>query len=296
MKSLLARRNLFLILIVLALLALVALAAGLHDVHFAEPLKFGSNESKPVDISFNTVFEQLADVPLWKQIVFCVEMFFLILFVSALLTPKMRKWLLRLFLRLTIIGLAIMYLIKNREALGLLNLNSLTAGLQDSTTQAVNLTPPTFTPPDLPPALIYVVSMAVLFLTFGLLWWFGRGFLALRTRPSKSTNLLDELAAVTRLSLRDLGAGQHWEDAILRCYASMTEVVSRRRGLHRDAGMTPSEFAARLEQSGLPADAVRRLTRLFESVRYGARTSGALENVEAADCLREVLHYCGETA
>ena len=76
----------------------------------------------------------------------------------------------------------------------------------------------------------------------------------------------------------------------------MTEVVSRRRGFHRAVDVTPSEFAAHLEQSGLPAEAVRRLTRLFESVRYGARTSSPRESAEAADCLRAVLHYCGETA
>ncbi len=59
--------------------------------------------------------------------------------------------------------------------------------------------------------------------------------------------------------------------------------------------MTPAEFATRLENSGLPSDAVRRLTRLFEGVRYGLQKTGPTEINEAVACLTTILQYCGET-
>ena len=76
----------------------------------------------------------------------------------------------------------------------------------------------------------------------------------------------------------------------------MSDAVSRNRGLFRAKAMTPAEFARRLERAGLPGDAVRRLTRLFEAVRYGGRKSSQKEINEAVSCLTAILHYCGEAA
>jgi hypothetical protein len=75
----------------------------------------------------------------------------------------------------------------------------------------------------------------------------------------------------------------------------MSEVVQTRRGLQRQHDLTASEFAVRLEQAGLPGEAVRRLTRLFEAARYGGRNASREEMVEAVSCLSMVLHACGET-
>ena len=74
----------------------------------------------------------------------------------------------------------------------------------------------------------------------------------------------------------------------------MSDVVGDRKRLQRDTAMTPTEFANRLEQAGLPGDAVRRLTRLFEGVRYGGHKAGPQETNEAVACLTTILHYCGE--
>jgi hypothetical protein len=88
--------------------------------------------------------------------------------------------------------------------------------------------------------------------------------------------------------------GTNSGDVIINCYLRMSDVVSDKRQLHRNAAMTPHEFALHLEQAGLPADAVTKLTRLFEGVRYGARRSGPQEINEAVSCLKTILHYCGE--
>ena len=44
----------------------------------------------------------------------------------------------------------------------------------------------------------------------------------------------------------------------------------------------------------LPGDAVRRLTRLFEKVRYGGYRTDSNAVNEAVACLTTILHYCGE--
>ena len=74
----------------------------------------------------------------------------------------------------------------------------------------------------------------------------------------------------------------------------MSRAVEKRHGLTRDVAMTSSEFARRLEMAGLPSEAVHTLTRLFESVRYGARRSTADEIDQAVKCLTVILNFCGE--
>jgi len=281
--------------LLLAILALILLASGLHDVHFAEPRQFNRAESESVSFSVAALVEGLASIPRWKQILFWAGVYLIVLIATTILSPELRKRLLSAVLRLAILTLVILYVVQNRERFGLANLKPLALGGTQVTPPALNLPSPVFTAPDIPPALTYLLSLAVLLLTFGLLWLFGRGFFARTPRPRRDSSL-EEIAAAARSSLRDLSAGLAWDDAILQCYARMTDVVARKRGHQRGLGVTPSEFAAHLERSGLPAESVRRLTRLFESVRYGARTSNPREGTEAADCLREVLHYCGEAA
>jgi hypothetical protein len=105
---------------------------------------------------------------------------------------------------------------------------------------------------------------------------------------------LEELAKIARSSLQDLSQGGDSTDVIMNCYFRMSSVVSDRRRLRRSDSMTPAEFATRLEQAGLPGDAVQRLTRLFEGVRYGGRRSEQKDVNEAIACLTSILNYCGE--
>ncbi|MEW5940409.1 MAG: DUF4129 domain-containing protein, partial [Chloroflexota bacterium] len=241
------------------------------------------------------LLEQIASVPLWKQIVFWVGAFFIVLLLSSLLSPEMRKKLLWAVFRLGLLFLAVMYLVQNRDRFGLLPNDPLAAGGPEDLTAPETLPFPSFAAPNLPPALAYLLSLAVLLLTFGLLWLLSRGFAALRARPAPQT-ALKEIASAARQSLDELASGANWEDAVVRCYARMSDAVSRTRGLRRPDSMTPDEFASHLARSGLPAQAVARLTRLFESVRYGARAADSRERDEASACLNDILRYCGEAA
>jgi hypothetical protein len=143
--------------------------------------------------------------------------------------------------------------------------------------------------------MTYLISIAVILALLLLTWSLSRWWKRV-SRPGPVKDPLDDLAAIARSSLDDLKSGQDWDDVIIGCYARMSEAVSRKRGLFRPQAMTPEEFARRLEKAGLPGDAVRRLTRLFESVRYGGRKSSQNEINEAVSCLTAILHYCGEAA
>jgi hypothetical protein len=102
-----------------------------------------------------------------------------------------------------------------------------------------------------------------------------------------------DLAEIVRTSLDDISSGRDWEAVIIKCYARMSDVVGSRRGVQRRKGFTPAEFSIRLVNAGLPGDAVRRLTHLFEEARYGTRQASQMEVNEAIACLDSVLTACG---
>lgn len=139
--------------------------------------------------------------------------------------------------------------------------------------------------------LSYTVGLLVILGVIFVGWRVFRAWQAVNVRPAQS---LQDLARIARASLRDLSSGRETTDVIMNCYFRMSDVVADKRQLQRGLGMTPAEFASRLEEAGLPGDAVQRLTRLFEAVRYGERRAGPREVNEAVACLTTILQYCGE--
>jgi hypothetical protein len=129
----------------------------------------------------------------------------------------------------------------------------------------------------------YAVTLMVIGLAGALSYWIWWLFHAPK----------EQLEEITRSALDGLFAGRSWEDVVIRCYADMSAAVSRRCGVGRHRSMTPREFAVRLEQMGLPAISVSRLTRLFEQARYGSRQSTPAQVQEATDCLAEIVGAMG---
>ena len=293
MRRLFTQKRFILFLSVLSLVTLVLLASGLHDVEFQAGRALGRAESETVRFSVDRVIRAISDVPVWKQVIFWVMLFLLVLLVSSILSPELRKRLIRTFTTFAVSFWIIVYLLENN----LLVLPDLTRGLGANAGNTAEEPPlfPVFTPPDVPDWMNFLISLgvvlALLALTWGLVrWWQRLSRLRSLSRP------LEDLADIAQSSLDDLAAGYDWDDVIVNCYARMSDTVSRRRGLNRKEAMTPAEFARRLEQAGLPGDPVRRLTRLFESVRYGAKKSSQNEINEAVSCLTAILHHCGEAA
>lgn len=82
------------------------------------------------------------------------------------------------------------------------------------------------------------------------------------------------------------GSGKPAENDVMRAYRELEAVVP----VSRSATTTPREFAAAATDAGVDPDAVRELTALFETVRYGdreptaelgGRAVAALERIEA---------------
>jgi len=105
--------------------------------------------------------------------------------------------------------------------------------------------------------------------------------------------------AITRLAdeaqeaLDALQAGGNIRDTVIRCYLQMTQVLAEERNVRREEAMTPHEFEQiLLTKLKLPETPVRRLTSLFEAVRYGDYHPGKREELEAIDSLSAIASAC----
>jgi len=114
----------------------------------------------------------------------------------------------------------------------------------------------------------------------------------LRTRPRTGAPL-EALGLEAREAVQEIQQGADLKDTVMRCYVDMSHILREERGIQRDDAMTPREFEHRLRSTGLPPAPIERLTRLFETVRYGAQTPGETEEQEAIHCLTAIAEACG---
>ena len=274
----------------LALVALAMLASSLHDVHF-EPGRPAASIELPKTIQLPLSTEKTVSAPLWKIILLWALLILVFILFIYLLPPEIRKRILVQAIRFALVTIAILFALRN-QLIDLPNLNSgeAAAGTSPMVNGPSNADVPVFQPPVLPWWTIYLISIGVTLALLVVAWAAYRFWKRLRSRQFSQ---LGAIAGIARASLDDLAAGHDWGDVIIESYARMSEAVSTRRGLARANAMTPREFAVRLERAGLPANAVSRLTRLFESVRYGTHQSSQADVNEALACLDSILQACG---
>lgn len=98
-----------------------------------------------------------------------------------------------------------------------------------------------------------------------------------------------KLAEQAKETLYQIETGFDLRNAVLNCYAQMLNTVRQDLGVMRRENVTPYEFEDVLIKHGLPQSAVQRMTRLFETVRYGVEEPGPREQREAVDCLNEII-------
>jgi len=296
MKNIVKNKHAILFTAILALVSLVALGSALKDFSFLPAQQLSHSDSATIKISVDNLLGSIVEVPFWKQVVFWVLLSILVLLFSLLLSPEMRKRLLIFFLRTMFFVVFLYYIFEHNpgilEKLFLFG-NSGTDLAAPSLLEDVP--PPVFVPPQISGWLSFFITFGiVLFSTLVIwrvnLWWKQQNEVPALPRP------LDEIARIARTSLHELSLGNvSLHDTIIQCYARMSRVVDVKRGLYRDSAMTPAEFAVCLEKAGLPRGPVNRLTHLFESVRYGTRTTEQHDVDEAISCLTSILEYCGET-
>lgn len=292
MRSFFAHKFWVILLAVLAVAALTELALGLRSMSFREAQAFGREEAGRAGAVSLQVIDSFLAIPLQTQ--FIVWTLFILLFVllGLLLSPEWRKRLIRIAIRVAITywGLYLLFT-RYREMLAGMNLDLAAMGSTPDlggNGEAASV----FTPPQTGSWLAYLVSFAMAVLLIVVVW---KGYSLWQELHPPRTSDMQRLAKIARSSLADLSSGRDTTDVILNCYQRMGEVVSHRKNLERRESMTPGEFASRLEAAGLPGEAVRTLTRLFEAVRYGAHKPNPKMEHEAVACLTTILQYCGET-
>lgn len=277
----------------LALGSLTVLALSLNEVTFKEGQHYGPRQTDDVPSPAPDVVNAFQDVNLWKLVVLLALTTLMVLLLGLLLSAELRKRFFRVLLRTALSIFAVYYLLKNYGDRFLL-LPRLFANQPVQPIEAVNAPPPpTFQPPHVSPLFSYLVSFGFAVVLIVLMWILYRVWQ--KYVATHTPKPLHEIARIARTSLHDLSSGRDSSDVIINCYLRMSDVVADKRKLQREIAMTPQEFALRLERAGLPGDAVRRLTRLFEIVRYGDRKSAPQDVTEAVNCLNTILHYCGET-
>jgi hypothetical protein len=294
MRSFFQNKRWVLFISVLALGALTVLAIGLRDVSFREAQPFGRREANTIQAPPPNFGGPLSEVSLQSQIFLWVSLFLLVMLIGVLLSAELRKRLVRLFIRVAFTYWALYFFFtRYGDSIASLGQALNAAGNDGPAKGAENLPPPVFEPPQESAWISYLVGLLFILLIVFLAWRFLRFWREYTGRAGSKS--LDELARIARSSLHELSSGRESTDVIMNCYFRMSDVVADKRNLQRSAAMTPAEFAIRLEHAGLPGEAVKGLTRLFESVRYGGHRSGPTEVNEAVACLTTILHYCGET-
>jgi hypothetical protein len=291
MRSLFENKRLILGLAVLALGALTILATSLNEVPFREGQRFVREAVEEAPVPPSVVEPAWVEIPIWQQLLALILLALMIVLIGLLLSPEMRKRMLLLLVRGVLTALAVYYLLKNYGD------QFLPFNLQEAAESLANeessIPMPAFQPPSVSPVFSYLISFAFALILLAVVWMVYRNWQA-RYAALRKSKPLDEIAKIARTSLRDLSSGRNSSDVIINCYLRMSDVVSSKRQLQRAIAMTPQEFAVRLERAGLPGDAVTRLTRLFEGVRYGDRRSAPKDVNEAVSCLKTILQYCGE--
>jgi len=292
MRSFFTNKFWILFISVLALGALIGLAIGLKDISFRSAQAFGRNDARPTQSPPVDLVNAMMSIPLQKQIGFWILVTLMFVLLGMLMSAEMRKRLLRMLFRIVVTYWALWMLFSRYpDILAQLGLSLAPRG-QTPLTGSNGAPVPVFTPPQSASWITYLVSFGIAALLIILAWRLNVIWKELNVPVN--TSPIKKLAGIARASLRDLSSGKDSTDVIMNCYYRMSDVVLDKKQINRNASVTPSEFALHLEQAGLPGDAVRRLTRLFESVRYGGYKSGPSAVNEAIICLTTILQHCGE--
>lgn len=234
------------------------------------------------------------DVLFWYLIVILIGILTVATIVALIFTPpkQRRRLLLTLLMMTFLLVVAALFISRQGEALEIpaeQNPLAVETPAEVATPQVdEQVAPSEFVAPSVSPWLSFAIAFSFFAAVVLVLWLGWRG------RRADEEAYFEALAQIARQTLDDLQAGKEYGDTVIECYARMTEAVRERRGLKRREHMTPSEFAAALERARLPGQAVRRLTRLFEAVRYGGRQSTPQDVAEAMDCLTAILDGCRE--
>ena len=281
----------------IALLAMLALAVGVSELELLPGVSAPETEQAEgdalgdlppaVDEAFRTAFRIFAVI---------IVVGLPLMIVYSLFTPAARKNLLKALVPILLFGLFVYIAMR---ASSNLEEQAQPAGTVVAETAVVTPVPEQTgvagageageVELEAPPWVLWgtIVSLALI-LTLVLV---GAGRFLIRYR-TRQPSPLAELAAQAEEAVQEIRAGADLQGTVLVCYYRMSQTLQEQRGIARETAMTPREFETYLTRSGLPGEPVRRLTRLFEQVRYGAKAMEAGDEAQALSSLGAIVDYC----
>ena len=275
------QRVAFAMLLSLSLAALLFLAAGLSQVQLSTTWRDflvsedGAAAGDEDELAGGNVDFGEASGTILQVFSFSLFILIPLLLVLALASAEMRRALLKDLRRVIVfvVVFAAFYTLRDE--------------LQRMLTGEWNMGVPTETLPAVPGFIERPSSLLVFGLTVALLLLLvGGGWLLWHwLRPQDRLQLL---ALDAQETLADLEAGADFRNTIIQHYYRMCRLLAEEKRIERARGMTPNEFALKLENLGLAGVEVQRLTRLFERVRYGGHDLNQGDELEAMACLTAV--------
>ena len=263
-----------------AVFSLLILSSGLSATDVStEWQSFNLDDSgmQPINANaLNELLARLSDIPnsILQALYFSLIIIVPIVIVFAILSPEMRQGILHELKRaisLAIWVAAFAYLFRLWQQRGKTSQIVSGAGGLPST-------PDWIRHPSA--AIAFGLTLLLLAVIIGAAWFLWR---KLRPEP------LDLLAREAQTTIVELQMGRNFKNSIIECYANMCQVLHQERKLVRAQGMTPREFAARLERFGVVGAQAQRLTNLFEKVRYGRHEPTDQDKADAIACLESIV-------
>jgi hypothetical protein len=278
----------------LAIVTTTFLAAGISRLEFLPgdyfPLgrlfQLLSRRRLGGDLSFS--------LDIMRPLIACLWLMLVISIIAFIISPEIRREAIKRFIRYLIYALVIYGLVTVLQPL--LQKPDIPPPPGSGPVEMLGELPELPSPPDFvanPPSwVVYSVDILLLLIPLTLAWLFWLRWQRNRRKGAP----LELLAEEAQQALARLQGGHNLKDTIMRCYAEMSQTLQKERGVERQQAMTPREFELHLAQSGLRDEHIRQLTRLFENVRYGAKTPGQREEQEAVACLQAIVQAYGKAA
>ena len=289
-------RALRLILIAIALIAMILLSAGLSHVTLDAGIPFSDLWAFLVNEFRGGLFmrpevigtmEAEALVRIIQILYFIAFVSFPIVVIMIIVSPELRKRVIRMLIQFALIALAISLFTQNRTQVeseerldppaqlvppSAGEISSITEEFQSQVSQTV----------------VWTASLMLALVIAGIV-----AYIVIRLRPNRSPRpSLESLATRAESAAENLLRGGDFRDTILKCYADMNRIAKEHRGLQRDDSLTAREFTDYLVRAGLPEEPVRELTALFEEVRYGHKSYSDREAQVAVNSLQAIAVAC----
>jgi hypothetical protein len=281
------KKALALLFLVVAVIGLVFLSSGLSNIQPSSEWQLydwesGGRERTMVGTR-NNLLTRLPVIPpfVLAILIITTTVAVPVALLLALFSAEIRRAIineLKWMIRFAILIITFLYLFRRLQ----LNLNRAPA---PANLETVPGTPDWITQPSALAAFLIGVTLLTLVVSVGWFLWQRNRF-----------DPLDQIAREAQSTADELRRGADFKSTIIACYFEMCRVLQQKQQIERGRGMTPREFAHRLEELGMAGAQVRRLTHLFEVVRYGGRIPGEVEEEEAIACLTAVAEMAERAA